>query len=169
MRLEMDYQLNQISIPKVIFTALLLIWGIKGISNHEAFWFLDGANLFYHELGHFVFMPFGEFMHFIGGTIMQLALPVGITIYFFLYNKPFSGAVTLFWVAENLLNISIYIRDAREQLLPLFGGGMHDWNYILGKLNILGWDDVIADGVHFVAILVFLLSIMAGFYFARKR
>jgi len=39
--------------------------------------------------------------------------------------------VALWWVAQNLWNISVYVKDARAEELPLVGGGEHDWNYLL--------------------------------------
>ena len=30
--------------------------------------------------------------------------------------------VTLFWVGQSLFNVSVYVKDARAQALPLLGG-----------------------------------------------
>lgn len=36
-------------------------------------------------------------------------------------------AMAWVWLGENLLNIARYLGDARAQVLPLVGGGEHDW------------------------------------------
>jgi hypothetical protein len=68
------------------------------------------------------------------GTIFQLAVPLGIFLGF--YPRRDTQGVTFsgFWFGENLLNISVYVADARKMELPLVGGGDHDWNNILTGL-----------------------------------
>lgn len=53
----------------------------------------------------------------------------------------------LFWFGENFLNIARYMADARDMLLPLVGGGDHDWNYIFSELGVLHKDKEIAGVV----------------------
>ena len=36
---------------------------------------LDSLNLVFHEAGHPLFSPFGETLHILGGTLMQLLVP----------------------------------------------------------------------------------------------
>ena len=45
------------------------------VPTYYACWF-DGINLGIHELGHYVFAPFGDFLHVAGGSILQCAIPV---------------------------------------------------------------------------------------------
>ena len=53
-------------------------------------------------------------------------------------------AVTGFWYFENFLNISRYMADARAQVLPLVGGGEHDWTAIFSRWGVLSSDTAIA-------------------------
>ncbi len=63
----------------------------------------------------------------------------------------------------------MYIRDARGQLLPLVGGGEHDWAYLLGRLGLLRFDEQIASAVSFAGILVFAAAIVLGLRYAGWR
>jgi len=43
---------------------------------------------------------------------------------------------------ENLVNISVYMADARDLRLPLVGGGDHDWNNLFHAFGLLGEESV---------------------------
>lgn len=100
---------------------------------------LDGANFIFHEAGHVLFAFFGEFLGVLGGSLTQVAIPVICTGYFVRHNQLAASAVTLFWTGESITNVAIYIADARVMGLPLHGGEgvIHDWNYLLGRLNLV--------------------------------
>jgi hypothetical protein len=101
--------------------------------------FVDPVNLVLHEAGHFLFRPFGQTMSVLGGTLHQLLWPALFATYFGWRRKDrFAALVCLWWFGENLVGISVYIRDAIDQGLPLVGGEIHDWNYLLGRWDVLG-------------------------------
>jgi hypothetical protein len=123
---------------------------------------IDALNLGIHEAGHLVFTPFGMFIYMLGGTIGQLSVPIAFAGYFG-YTKRWDALLfCLWWIGENLVNISVYMRDAIAQELPLFGGGIHDWGWIFTELNLLDQSAMIADIVHLIALL-FLFSSLFGF------
>lgn len=110
--------------------------------------FIDNVNLLFHEAGHLVFAIFGsEFLGFLGGTLMQLMVPIAITTYFWKNHDPFAFWVGLFWISQNILNVAHYLGDANTQILPLLGGGQHDWHYLLSRLNILPMAEEIGIGL----------------------
>ncbi|HYW09618.1 MAG TPA: hypothetical protein VE913_21830, partial [Longimicrobium sp.] len=51
------------------------LWAVLYLRDADAFGLLDSVDLPIHETGHLVFAPFGEFMGFLGGTLLQLILP----------------------------------------------------------------------------------------------
>ena len=77
-------------------------------------------------------------------TIAQLLMPSMVLASFWRRRETSAVAFSIFWIGENLLNISVYIADARSRLLPLVGGGEHDWYIILSGMNMLQFDTVIA-------------------------
>ncbi len=119
------------------FVALLLsvyvVWLVFGYQYH----FLDGVNLLIHEAGHLIFGAAPETMAVAGGTILQLAFPVLFAWYFWRRSSIFEGAVVGVWVAESLMYTARYLGDAQAQELPLIGGHLHDWNYLLGRAGML--------------------------------
>jgi hypothetical protein len=130
---------------------------------------LDAVDLAIHETGHLVFAPFGEFMGFLGGTLFQLALPVAFVVYFWRRDDRHAASVALWWVAQNCWNVSVYVRDARTQALPLVGGGEHDWAYLLGRLGWLQHDRALGVGVHVVGALIYVAAIAAGVRYTSRR
>ncbi|MDP2158252.1 MAG: hypothetical protein Q8K68_11150, partial [Nitrospirota bacterium] len=93
-------------------------------------------------------------------TLMQLIIPFSILIYFFIQRETAGVFFCAFWIGENLLNIGVYVNDARTLALPLVGGGEHDWNIILGSLKMLRYDHYIAAMVKALGWFVMLGSIV---------
>ena len=108
---------------------------------------LDDANLIFHEAGHPIFGILGSTLGLYGGTLGQLAFPVITSVAFWRRKEPVSFAVTLAWFFENLFSIARYMADARAQVLPLVGGGQHDWQAIFTGWGTLNADTQIAGVV----------------------
>ena len=105
--------------------------------------FMHNILLPIHEAGHVLFMPFGNFMNILGGSLFQLLLPFGTGIAFFWINKDnFGAAIGIWWAGVSLLDLAPYIYDARHPQLILLGGhtgddGPHDWIYLLRVMGQL--------------------------------
>ncbi len=134
--------------------------------------FLHGVNLIFHEAGHILFMPFGRFMTILGGSLNQILIPTMITGYFFFKGQNYSGAITLFWVGENFWDVSIYVSDGRDAVLPLLGGASeesHDW---LNLLSIMGMTDhaqLLSRLVYAVGTLIYIGAIGLTIYFSQRQ
>jgi len=152
---------KQVPLPALVVGTLAAgAFCVYALADHDGFLFLDNVNLPFHEFGHLFFRMFGEMIGIWGGTLMQLGIPFAILLYF-LANKDTGGAFfSSFWLGENLLNIAVYINDARNLALPLVGGGEHDWNIILGHLNMLRHDHSIAGTVKVFGWLIMIASIV---------
>ena len=133
---------------------------IYALADSDGFLFLDYVNLPFHEFGHLFFGPFGDTLGIWGGTIMQLLIPFGILISFCLRKETLGAAFSAFWLGENLLNISVYMADARKMELPLVGSGDHDWNIILSGLNMLQYDTSIASVVKTLGWLIMVSTVL---------
>jgi len=119
---------------------------------------LDGANLIFHEAGHVFFSPFGDFLQYLGGSLMQVLIPAICAIYFWLHQQRGSSAVTLFWAGESLTNVAIYVADGRRMELPLIGGD-HDWNYLLDRLDLLNQAESLGRFVFVLGVVAILFSL----------
>ena len=151
---------------RVTLTLALAAYGISYARDPGAGRLLDGVDLAIHESGHLVFGAFGEFVQFAGGTIMQLLMPLAFVGYFLRRRDPHAATVALWWVAQNLWNISVYVRDARTQELPLVGGGEHDWAFLLGHFGVLAHDQGIGRTFHAIGMLLWLVAGAGGLLFA---
>ncbi len=156
---------------KTGFIALVGIYGIVCARSPSTYRFLDRVDLVFHEAGHVFFGFFGEFIGILGGSLMQVLTPAGIVAYFVWHRQPYSAAVTLFWVAQSLFNVSVYVKDARARVLPLLGGEdtLHDWNYILARLNLLRWDQALGNVVYAVGLVTLGVSVLWGLYCSREE
>jgi hypothetical protein len=121
---------------------------------------LDGANLAFHEAGHPIFgLLLGPRIMVYGGTLGQLAFPLVVIGSFWARRETASFAIGLLWLAENLWNIARYMADARTRVLPLVGGGEHDWTEILTRWGALQLDTTLAGIVRLVAWLGVLATL----------
>jgi hypothetical protein len=75
------------------------------------------------------------------------------------------------WFGQNIINVSIYIKDAIVMQLPLLGGDsvIHDWNYILSELGILHLAPNIASIFYYCGIIFIMIGILSAVYFAMKN
>ena len=151
-------------VGRAALTLSLAVYGFAILRQPGFGSWVDNIDLPIHETGHIVFMPFGEFMQFLGGTLFQILIPCVFVGYFLRRKDRHSASIALWWVAQNFWNISVYVRDARNQDLDLVGGGEHDWAYLLGQLGWLKQDQRIAHYVWLVGVIVFLVSIIGGLY-----
>jgi hypothetical protein len=136
---------------------LLFLWGWRfllldyrdGEINAS---FMHNINLVFHEAGHVLFRPFGDFMTVLGGSLGQLLVPLVVAAAFLLKNRdPFGASVGVWWLGVSFKDLAPYIYDASRLVMPLLGGvtgadvpGYHDWNNILVRLDLLWADHIIA-------------------------
>ncbi|XZG69917.1 hypothetical protein ACTSKR_14855 [Chitinibacteraceae bacterium HSL-7] len=142
--------------------ALATAWVLWQASTGER-WvpLLDGANLLFHEAGHPLVGLISDRLTVYGGTLAQLAFPLVVLVHFYRRHDTLGTAVGALWLLENGLNISRYMGDARAQLLPLVGGGEHDWTEILSRWGLLQWDTSLAGLLRIVCVLGMLATVGA--------
>jgi hypothetical protein len=154
---------------------VLLLWGGYFVfsgwrSNVVGASFLHGVNLAFHEFGHILFRPFGEWMMFLGGSLFQCMVPLIFGGVFLLrQHQRFAAAVCLWWCGQNMLDVSPYIGDARALDLSLVGeyseeiadqrALRHDWHNILDRIGLLAWDERLATLCHLLGSLVMLVAL----------
>jgi hypothetical protein len=165
--------------------ALFLLWGLwfivqpyNSMAVEESF--LHRANLPFHEFGHVLFRPFGEWLMFLGGSLFQCLLPLLLAGYFvFGQRQPFSASVCLWWAGQNFIDVAPYIADARMMALPLTGEWSdeivnvrefrHDWHNILGPLGLLDQDHALARASKGIGVALMLVSWIWGGLLLRAQ
>jgi hypothetical protein len=116
----------------VVLATLTTLVLANGIAMHL-------VDLVFHEAGHVIFGFFGRFIAVLGGSLNQVLVPAVCTGVFIARRQYASAAVTLFWTGQSLVDVAVYVADGRAMALPLLADGLiHDWNFILGHLGLLG-------------------------------
>jgi hypothetical protein len=131
--------------------------------------FLHLISLPFHEAGHLIFMPFGELMTPLGGSLNQVLVPIICAIAFLTTSwNPFGAAVMAWWAGQNLMDVAVYIDDARTLSLTLIGGHTgaevegHDWERILTLTNMLWRDHQIAWITHWIGAAIMIAALAWG-------
>ena len=125
---------------------------------------VDWIDLFIHEGGHFIFRIFGQWVYILGGSLMQVLLP-GLAVFVaFRQDRRWIG-LPLFWLGENLVNVSVYIFDAPYKKLHLIARGLiHDWNWLLNGDQTSA--EVLGTIVQGLGIVTCVAAIGFGVWFA---
>ena len=135
--------------------------------------FMHNINLPFHEFGHILFMPLGNFMMILGGSLFQVLLPFALTLVFVLKQKDtFAGSITLWWCGQSFIDVSPYIADAQYRALPLVGGGgeeSHDWGNLLTMLNALEHTQAIANASFAIGSLIIIAALLWGGWLLKMQ
>jgi len=144
---------EKVTLPKLLgaLAAIALVLGVYLVSEDGWVPLLDSLNLVFHEAGHPLFSPFGETLHILGGTLMQLLVPFAVLVTCWHKRQAIGAALAGTWLFQNGFNIARYMADAREQALPLVGGGEHDWATLFGNWGVLPKDLAYAATVRHLA------------------
>lgn len=180
---------NRVFLGGRVVAWLLLLWlGILMLTNNSyqdaiystqgrALNFLHGINLIFHEAGHVIFALLGDFMRVLGGSLLQVLVPLIVAWTFcFKQGDNFAASVGLWWAGQSLSDVSVYIRDAREMQLTLLGGGtgmdrpgFHDWHNLLSRLGWLQHERGIATMVDMLGLFLMGLSLLWGLLLIKRQ
>ena len=132
---------------KIILKALvlfyLLYFAFQILSAQDFYQFarvdyLKNVNIVFHEAGHTVFALFGDFLRTLGGSFLQVFLPLMLAVYFFIWRKE------IFSLGN-----------------PDGGRAGHDWRYLLSTLGVLDKTDAISGAVYFFGTTIFILAFVS--------
>ncbi|WP_229506897.1 hypothetical protein [Pseudoduganella rivuli] len=120
---------------------------------------VDNANLALHEAGHPIVGLLSSRLMVYGGTIFQLLFPMVFAHYFLRERQSSGWAASLLWLADNLMNVGRYMKDARAGELPLVGGGDHDWTEIFSRWGVLAHDIRIGNGMKILGLALAVYAV----------
>ena len=153
---------------RAALTLMLLVYGLICLRNPGEYRWIDSLDVAIHETGHLVFGFGGETLMLLGGTLFQLIVPAAFVVALWRAGDRHGATVPLWWMGQNCWNISVYVRDARAQELPLVGGGEHDWAVLLANWDRLNQDVALANAVHLVGVVLYLAAIVGGSLWLRQ-
>jgi hypothetical protein len=113
---------------------------------------VHSANLIVHEAGHFFFRFFrSQFVMVAGGSILQLALPALFVWQGLVWNNRLGTQVSLLWLGQNFVDVSVYAADAQARALPLIGNlpiEAHDWHFLMSAMGLLDQTPFVAGVIY---------------------
>jgi hypothetical protein len=155
---------------RIALVAGLAIWTVQfartPISDDAMNSFLHLPDLVFHEAGHVIFSPFGRFMTVLGGSLLQVLIPVIVAVAFVRQEEMFGAAVGAWWAGQNLVDLAPYIADARALRLMLIGGKTgaevegHDWEFLLNTLGVSHFAHPIGYATHAIGILIMVAALV---------
>jgi len=169
----LEEEWHPVSRPALIswlgFYALFLLYAL---TRKDGFVFTDYVFMPIHEGGHLLFSWFGVTLGIMGGTLLQLGVPLALALYFSFQRHLTGTTFAAFFFFENFLNVATYMADARRQALPLVTVGdpdhvEHDWFFIFSKLGLIERDTVIAAVVRVVGVLG-MIGVVIGFWWKSR-
>ena len=130
------------------------------ILTPQVWHFVDFVNLIFHEAGHTITIFFPDIITALGGSILQILVPIVCAGYFYQRGELLSANLISLWVAQNLSSVSLYVRDAPFMNLPLLGGEsvIHDWNFILSTIGILDKSALLANVFLIIGYTILVVS-----------
>ncbi|OGF59579.1 MAG: hypothetical protein A2Y62_08750 [Candidatus Fischerbacteria bacterium RBG_13_37_8] len=156
-------------IPKLIALGLFALYFLWCAITPGRWHFIDGVNLAVHEGGHVILSFMGEFIEMAAGSLMQLLIPAAFVIYFFYRGQRYSGSLVLMWLGQSFINLSVYVGDAVVMELPLVGGGIHDWNYLLERMHLLSATPFLAFMARATGTLIILAGIVLAYHYTKSE
>jgi hypothetical protein len=153
---------------RAALTLVLAAYGWVCLRDPSRYRWLDSLDLAIHETGHLVFAVGGETLAILGGTLMQLIVPAVFVTALWQAGDRHGATVPLWWAGQNCWNISVYVKDARTQELPLVGGGEHDWTTLLDQWGWLERDQALGGAVYLLGFLLYMAAIVGGWMLLRS-
>lgn len=158
---------------RVFALGLVAVWGVYLAAMDYRVAEINGSFMHaivlpIHEAGHVFFIPFGEFMTILGGSLFQIALPLGIGAAFLLRQRDaFGAAICLWWAGASLVDVAPYIWDSLNPQLILIGGhtgedGPHDWIYLLTRLGAMKYAHAWGRIAHHLGTLTMMIGVAWG-------
>jgi hypothetical protein len=147
---------------RAALTAGLAVYGWICLLHPGEYRWLDSLDLAVHETGHLLFGFDGETLMLLGGTLFQLLVPAVFVAGLWREGDRHGATVPLWWLGQSCWNVSVYVRDARTEALPLVGGGEHDWALLLGRWGLLERDQTIGGAVYLAGVALYLAAVVLG-------
>ena len=165
---------------RVALLAFFAVWGLALIrlnyrTGEMATAFIHGPLLVFHEAGHVIFRPLGEWFTVLGGTLGQLMMPIILAVALLRKSRdPFGAAIGLWFLGVSVMDVAPYVYDALHPQLMLLSGttgeeGGHDWIYLLSSTGLLRRAHVLGGLTHALGALVVLVSLGWAAWLLRQQ
>ncbi len=146
---------------------LWFAWTALGHLRDPDYVSLAGGVIFgAHEFGHLFFGAFGEHVAVLGGSAMQVLVPIGAGAAMARSRDWFGVACACCLLGASLGQLAVYVADARAMELDLVSfspeGAIHDWHYLLARWGLLNQDQHLARLVRLAGFTIASLGTAGG-------
>lgn len=134
-------------------------------------WFTHLILLYIHEAGHLFFSVFGRTFSILGGSLMQVLVPI-VWYAVALRERSSLSNAAIFFTGVSIVDVSIYVKDAEVLQLPLIGGlskAHHDWRNLLGGWGMVDDSFVIGETLFWIGMTVAALGVLNGVRMTIKK
>jgi hypothetical protein len=154
---------------RLALTLVLAVYGWVCLRAPADYRWIDSLDLAIHEAGHLLFAFDGQTLAILGGSLMQLLVPATLVLALWRSGDWHGATAPLCWMGQNCWNISVYVKDARTQDLPLVGAGEHDWAMLLGQWGWLDRDQALGGAVYLVGVILYAAAVIGGWMLLRTE
>lgn len=133
----------------VVGAAVIALLGLRYYAEDRPLLPLEMIELGIHESSHLVTFWAPPIVNAAAGSVGQVLVPLLVGVHLVRRGDPLGGAAGLAWAGLSCRGAAVYIADAPFEDLPLVGGGMHDWAFILGPEGL----DRMADAAALAALV----------------
>ena len=148
--------------------AYLIYAGVRHLADPLYRSWFAGITLIFHEMGHMLFSMMGHTLLFLGGTILQIVVPLAAGAQLLFRQRDYYGvAVCGGWLSFSLWDIATYVSDANKENLPLVAMGdncKHDWATLLTEWRVLNYCDTFASVIRVLAFVAWAGSMAAALW-----
>lgn len=152
----------------LLWTGLILrfVWKNEPIPGpYNPLWVVSHG---IHEIGHWVTMPFGQWVSVASGSLFQFLFPFVFIVGMLKHRDPHGASVLLTWQAASCLHMAHYAGSAEYSDLildtPHYITLYHDWVWMLSNLNAIGWARTVEDFFWWLALGFGILSALGQGY-----
>lgn len=127
-------------------------------------WFTHLMLLYIHEAGHLIFSPFGWTLRIMGGSLMQILVPLAWYIVALREGSSLKNTALVF-TGVSIVDVSIYVKDAGMLQLPLIGGlssNHHDWLNLLRDWGMIDWSYEFGEVLFWIGMMLCGYGLYAG-------
>jgi hypothetical protein len=140
--------------------AACLAAGVWVLAGGQRAFLISYVDLGFHELGHLLLAWAPGLIPPLAGSVFQVAVPIGLALYFGLRREGYASALMLAWASTSAANVAVYVADAPTQALSLLGNGRHDWAWVFGQLGHMDWAAPFSAGVRWFGVALALAGLI---------
>jgi hypothetical protein len=129
---------------------------------------MDSVNVMVHEAGHFFAGVNGGAVALLGGTVLQLLLPLALTAYCTVKDDEHAASLGVWWVGQSYLTLSTYMTNGIPASLPVSASGADDWSALFVRWDVVSLGAQYAQLSRGFGALIMLVATMWGIFRAAE-